>query len=242
MAQLAKTVHSAIKDVARELCPPLVWRGLQRARAAVAAKRRFEGHPGHQDLEMYWDDEMAQILETWGDGNVWNEIQMLLYDRSGRVLDIACGTGKTMAVLARFPALELHGFDISDFLVRKARERGIAAERLRVADATQLDYPDASFDYSYSIGSLEHFTEEGIGKAVAECARVTRRAAFHMVPVSRSGADEGWMKTYQSFFNNSVDWWVAKYRAGFREVRVLDSAWNDSLSHGRWFVCLKEVA
>lgn len=242
MAQLAKTAYSAIKEIARELCPPLVWRGLQRARGAVVAQRRFEGHPGHQDLEMYWDDEMAQILETWGEGNVWNEIQMLLYDRCGRVLDIACGTGKTMAVLGRFPALELHGFDISDFLIRKAQERGIAAERLRVADATKLDYADASFDYSYSIGSLEHFTEEGIDKAVAECARVTRRAAFHMVPVSRKDADEGWMKTYQSFFNNSVAWWVAKYRKGFRDVRVLDSAWNDSLSHGRWFVCFKEVA
>ena len=243
MAGLATTPYAALKDLARGLCPPLVWRGLQRAKAAVApAHRRFESHPGHQDLAMYWNDEMAHILETWGEGNVWNEIQYLLWDRRGRVLDIACGTGKTMALLARFPELEIHGFDISDFLIGKARERGIAPERLRVADATKLDYANASFDYAYSIGSLEHFTEEGLARAVAECARVTKRAAFHMVPVSRSGRDEGWMKTYQSFFNNSVEWWVGKYRSAFGEVRVLDSAWNDSFSVGRWFVCLKEKA
>ena len=107
MAALAKTIAGAVKDVARALCPPLLWRGLQRAKAAVApAARRFEGHPGHQDLEVYWDDEMAQLLETWGEGNVWNEIQILLYDRRGRVLDIACGTGKTISVLARFSGLE----------------------------------------------------------------------------------------------------------------------------------------
>jgi hypothetical protein len=63
-----------------------------------------------------------------------------------------------------------------------------------------------------------------------------------MVPVSRSGRDEGWMKTYQSFFNNSVEWWTAKYRAGFVRVQVLDSAWEDALSVGKWFVCAKETA
>jgi hypothetical protein len=61
-----------------------------------------------------------------------------------------------------------------------------------------------------------------------------------MVPVSRSGTDEGWMKTYQSFYNNSVEWWVAKYRASFPVVTVLDSAWSDGHSLGRWFVCAKE--
>lgn len=239
---MAKTAYQALKNAAREVCPPFVWRALQRAKTAVAPfQQRFEGHPGHQDLEMYWDEEMAYVLETWGDGNVWNEIQYLLWERSGRVLDIACGTGKTMQVLAAFPGLEIHGIDISDFLIRKALERGIARERLKVGDATRLDYPDAAFAYSYSIGSLEHFTEEGLVSAIRECARVTSRMAFHMVPVSRSGRDEGWMKTHQSFFNNSVAWWQAKYRAGFARVEVLDSAWNDTYSVGKWFVCMQEA-
>ena len=238
---MAKTAYGAVKDLAREVCPPVLWRVLQRAKATVAPfQQRFEGHPGHQDLEMYWNEDMAQVLETWGDGNVWNEIQYLLWERSGRVLDIACGTGKTMQVLAKFPALDVHGIDISDFLIRKAVERGIAKERLKVGDATRLDYPDESFAYSYSIGSLEHFTEDGLAGAVRECARVTSRMAFHMVPTSRSGRDEGWMKTHQSFFNNSVEWWVAKYRIGFPVVHVLDSAWNDTYSVGKWFVCGKE--
>jgi len=240
MAGLAKTAFSALKGVLRELCPPLLWQGMRRAKLAIVpATQRFEGHPGHQDLEVYWDDEMAQLLETWGEGNVWNEIQLLLYEKRGRVLDIACGTGKTMSVLSRFSALEVHGFDISDFLVGKARERGIPPERLGVADATRLEYPDRGFDYSYSIGSFEHFTEEGLVRAIAESARVTAHAAFHMVPVSRSGTDEGWMKTYQSFFNNSVEWWTAKYRASFPQVTVLESAWSDGHSLGRWFVCTK---
>lgn len=237
---MARKTVARLKDVARDLVPPLAWRGLQRLKASVRGAQAGPGHPGGQDLDVYWDEEMAALLETWGEGNVWNEIQILLHDASGRVLDIACGTGKTMEVLARFADLEITGCDISDLLIAKARERGIAAERLRVADATRLDYPDGAFDYSYSIGSFEHFTEEGLEAVIAESARVTRRAAFHMVPVSRSGRDEGWMKTYQSFFNNSVEWWVARYSRGFARVIVLDSAWNDSLSVGKWFACYKE--
>lgn len=202
--------------------------------------RRFSGHPAHQDLGVYWDDEMAAILETWGEGNVWNEIQYLLFNQEGKVLDIACGTGKTMEMLLRYPELDLTGFDISDMLIGKARERGLPSEKLFVADATALQFADSSFDFAYSIGSLEHFTEDGLERVIAESRRVVRRSAFHMVPVSRSGRDEGWMTTYQSFFNNSVEWWLTKYHTAFDRIDVLDSAWEDSLSIGKWFICHRE--
>lgn len=189
------------------------------------------------DTAIYWDPKMAAILETWGEGNTWDEIQELLAQKSGRVLDIACGTGKTMDILKRFDALEIHGCDISDFLLKKATERGLAADRLTACDATKLPYPDASFECSYSIGSLEHFTEQGIRDCAAEAARVTRDFSAHMVPVSRSDRDEGWMKTIQSFHNNSVEWWLEKFRASFPVVEVIDSRWNDTISFGKWFVC-----
>lgn len=195
---------------------------------------------GAQDLDLYWDPQMAEILDTWGTGTAWNEIQLLLANVRGRVLDIACGTGKVMTLLAPYPALELHGFDISDFLIGKALARGIAPDRLKVADATATPYADNAFDYGYSIGSLEHFTEDGILKFVREAYRITRHATFHMIPTSRSGRDEGWMKTHQSFHNNSVAWWLARYRSAYATVHVLDSAWQDKISVGKWFVCVKE--
>jgi ubiquinone/menaquinone biosynthesis C-methylase UbiE len=182
---------------------------------------------------------MARLLDTWGDGNVWNEIQLLLCEARGRVLDIACGTGRAMEILSRSQRLELHGCDISDFLIAQARERGIPADRLRVADATRLDYAAGSFAHAYSIGSLEHFTEAGVTAAIAESARVSSGAVFHMVPVSRSGGDEGWMRTTQAFFNNSRPWWEARFSATFPRVEVFESGWSDDRSLGCWFVCRK---
>jgi ubiquinone/menaquinone biosynthesis C-methylase UbiE len=187
---------------------------------------------------MYWDSEFGEVLEAWGEDTVWKEILLLLACCHGRVLDIACGTGRTMELASRLPRIEVHGCDISDALIERAVKRGIDRARLAVCDATSTDYRAAWFDHAYSIGSLEHFTEEGIEQVIAECRRVTRGAAFHHMPVSESGRNEGWMKTIQSFFNNSAEWWVEKFRRQYGSVEVLPSTWRDpGRSIGCWFVC-----
>lgn len=197
--------------------------------------------PDHQELDVYWDPKMAALLETWGIGNAWNEIQLLLINAQGRVIDIACGTGKVMTLLAPYPNLEVHGFDISDFLIQKAVERGIPRERLTITDATKTSYADKAFDYGYSIGSLEHFTDDGIVAFTKETRRITSRASFHQIPTSRSGKDEGWIKSLQSYHNNSIDWWLQRFHTAYDKVHVFDSAWNDKISVGKWFVCLEDA-
>jgi len=192
-----------------------------------------------QDLDVYWDPKMAALLETWGEGNAWNEVQLLMAARKGRVLDIACGTGKTIEILSQYPALEVYGCDISDMLLQKAVERGILPERLKRTDATIMDYTDGQFDWGYSIGSLEHFTEDGIDKFLAECHRVVSGTSFHMIPVSRSDQNTGWIKTFQSYHNNSVAWWETKCRAVYSHVHILDSVWSDEVSVGKWLICSK---
>jgi ubiquinone/menaquinone biosynthesis C-methylase UbiE len=226
--------------VVQELCPPVVWRGLKSVKSRMQRRSTYAARAGsgdHQDLEVYWDPKMAAALETWGEGNVWNEIQFLMLNCRGRILDVGCGTGKTIEMISHYPSLEIYGCDISEFLLAKAIERGIAKERLKACDATTTGYDDDYFDCSYSIGSLEHFTEAGIGKVIAECRRITKDGSFHMVPVSRSGRNEGWLKTWQSFHNNSVGWWVDLFKESYSTVYVLDSSWNDAISVGKWFVC-----
>lgn len=212
------------------------------ARAKSVAQRLIgrpigSAAPSEQDLGVYWDPKMAELLETWGLGNAWNEIQLLLVNVEGKVLDIACGTGKVMTLLAPYPRLEVHGFDISDFLIQKAIDRGIPRDRLTIADATKTGFKDAEFAYGYSIGSLEHFTDDGIVAFAAETKRIIERTSFHQIPTSRSGRDHGWIKTLQSYHNNSVDWWLQRFHTAFETVHVFDSAWQDKISVGKWFVC-----
>jgi len=225
-----------MKKLVRELCPPILWQVAVKVRQNLKSSDKTIDS-STQDLELYWDEGMAQLLETWGNGNAWNEIQLLMANCQGQVLDVACGTGKVMEILKDFAGLELYGCDISDLLIDKAIERGFPKSRLEVCDATRMPYLDAQFDFSYSIGSLEHFTLDGIEKVIAEMARVTRRGSFHMMPTSRSLADEGWLKTYQSFHNCSPEWWARHFKKSFSEVRVLSSRWEDNISVGTWFLC-----
>lgn len=239
-----------MKQILRNLCPPIIWNALfklqslgkglvQKELPEVSLIEEKNENPGKQDLDLYWTSEMAKILDEWGLDNVWNEIQLLLSTCKGKVLDIACGTGKTIEILDKFSDLEIYGCDISDLFIKKAVERGINPNKLIVCDATNTNYLNNQFDYSYSIGSLEHFTLEGIDAFVKESNRITAKASFHMIPTSRTQTNEGWMKTLQSFFNNSDEWWLERYKQHYKKVVVVNSKWNDDISFGKWFICYK---
>lgn len=232
-----------LKTLAKEVCPPVVWRVARLARAAVQERRRAgggavaSGHaPDQQELDIYFTKEMADLLETWGEDNTWREIQLMLADRGGPILDVACGTGKVMELLGRHE-LEVHGIDISDVLLARATARGIAKARLTQGDATHMPYAEGAFTHAYSIGSLEHFTEEGALACFTECRRVAKGTTFHMIPISRSGRDEGWIRRGQSYHNNSIDWWFRLVRRVYPRAIALPSSWMDDISVGTWLVC-----
>ncbi len=225
------------KTLFQRYAPAAFLRGLKQVKKRTQSHFRLAKKGGTQELDIYWDPEMAAVLETWGEGNAWNEIQLLLLNTQGTVLDIACGTGKVMSMLQGIKDLEIHGCDISDFLLEKATQRGIAKDRLTCCDATALPYLLGRFDYAYSIGSLEHFTEDGIDAVLQGCKKVVAKRSFHMIPVSRSQKNEGWISPSQSYFNNSTDWWVAHCKKSFSTVAVLDSAWEDEISIGKWLIC-----
>jgi len=191
-----------------------------------------------QDLDVYWDSKMANLLEQWGEGNVWNEIQFLLTLKKGRVLDIACGTGSAMLKFKGNKNLAVYGCDISDLLLKRAISKGLNKKYLTIQDATDMQYKNKFFDYAYSIGSLEHFTEEGIINFLKESRRVTKTASFHNIPVSRDERDHGWIIRTQSYFNNSTLWWLKKFRRVYRQVLIIDSSWSDQRSVGKWFICI----
>lgn len=239
-----------IKRVLKLICPPIILMSFIRIKRELNTKIKNNNEKtqykaildsNKQDLDLYWDSKYAEVLETWGKDNVWNEIQLILASCKGKILDIACGTGITIDILKKYPQLDLYGFDISDLLINKAIEKNISKEKLKVADATKINYSENEFDYSFSIGSLEHFTEEGINKFIEQTYRITKKISFHQIPVSRSNFDEGWMKTTQSFFNNSETWWLSKFQTQYSKVYIVPSKWEDSISYGRWYICVKSI-
>jgi SAM-dependent methyltransferase len=90
-----------------------------------------------------------------------------------RVLDIGCGTGYLLRLLARqWPdASELAGIDPAPSMIETAA--GLPRdERLRfsIGAAERLPYPDSSFDLVVSTTSFDHWSDQQEG--LRECARV----------------------------------------------------------------------
>ena len=140
-----------MNKVIDNFCPPLIRRKLWLLKSKWSQYRLStlkSSEVTKQELDVYWHQSMADTLEQWGKGSVWEEIQYLLINCHGRVLDIACGTGATMLVMANYRNIELYGIDISDLLINRAINRGINSKRLLVGDATRMPYAKNSFDYA----------------------------------------------------------------------------------------------
>lgn len=94
----------------------------------------------------------------------WREmiVEGVAYPPGARVLEIGCGVGAVLGVLARHcPRLALAGIDIAQSQIAYARRYlptfGLHDVDLRVGDARRLPWDDASFDHVYAIWVIEHF-------------------------------------------------------------------------------------
>jgi SAM-dependent methyltransferase len=86
------------------------------------------------------------------------------------VFDEALGGGCFGALAA--VAAEVHGIDVSEPLVEKV-SRARKGFQVRLGDARNLDFSDASFDLVFSNSTLDHFeTEAEIEQSVAGFARI----------------------------------------------------------------------
>lgn len=100
------------------------------------------------------DDQAAELVRRVGTGK--------------EVLEVGCGTGLILERIAKF-ASAATGIDVSPGMVDHARRRGL---NVQVGDATELPFPDASFDIACSFKVLAHVPD--FGRALREMLRVVR--------------------------------------------------------------------
>lgn len=105
------------------------------------------------------------------------ELDRLPQARRRAILDVGCGSGRTLDLLAAYG--NAVGVDLSEEAVAVARERGHAGV-LRAA-AEQLPFADASFDLVTCLDVLEHTLDDR--GALRELRRVTRPGGLLLVTV-----------------------------------------------------------
>jgi len=131
----------------------------------LAIQRR--GLPAHESVQQNWDHFLLlQAIEK--------------YPKTAPVLDLGCGSGFTLRLLATAGYLNLAGIDVKlSSRLRIGRQLWRWRNRtsrqpfdLHRGDFTEMDFPKESFDVAYSISVIEHGVR--FAPFLEECYRVLR--------------------------------------------------------------------
>jgi ubiquinone/menaquinone biosynthesis C-methylase UbiE len=109
-----------------------------------------------------------------------------------RLLDVGCGTGRTLHQLARaLPGLRLYGADLSPAYVRLARKRLIDIDEITLAveNAEALPWADATFDIATSVYLFHELPRNARRNVVREMFRVVRPGGLVVIEDSAQLAD-----------------------------------------------------
>jgi ubiquinone/menaquinone biosynthesis C-methylase UbiE len=120
-----------------------------------------------------------------------------------RLLDVGCGTGRTLAQLAgAHPDLKLYGLDLSPFYVQEARETlaDVADVSLVAENAEQMPFADALFDVVTSVYLFHELPKRARRRVFAEMYRVLRPGGLLVIEDSAQYAESEAIRVFLDRF------------------------------------------
>jgi ubiquinone/menaquinone biosynthesis C-methylase UbiE len=145
-------------------------------------------------------DKIADQYEKriWFDQHILGVARLrrrLLSKASGKILEVACGTGQNFKLFA--PNSEITAVELSPGMLEQARQNASAhglKVNLAVMDAEKLEFPDGSFDTVVS--TLSTCTFPNPVKALQEMKRVCRPDGLILL-LEHGHSDLPWLAKYQ---------------------------------------------
>ena len=184
-------------------------------------------------------------------------VELMRIAPADTILDVGCGAGWLSRILAdRVPQGRVVGMDISDEMIRHARERSAGRANLEfvVGKVDEIPRQDAEFAHAISVESAYYWPDPA--KGIREIHRVLRPAG------SDSPGGQAWIViNYYRDNPHSHQWgallnvpthllsageWKSLFRAaGFREVAhqfIPDPTPTPEVYTGRWFRDASQLA
>ena len=140
----------------------------------------------HWQTDGYFSEHSAEVYELGvellfrGTADVMRRqiippiTRFLRAEKATRLLDIGCGTGRTLHQIARaHPALRLWGVDLSPAYVKVARERARDAT-IAIENGEALPFADGAFDIVTSVYLFHELPRNARRNVVREMHRVLR--------------------------------------------------------------------
>lgn len=166
----------------------------------------------------YWDGDRKYGFGGFKYDGRWKAIAEELvkhYDlKAGdSVLDVGCGKAYLLYDLMQVvPGLKVSGIDISKYAIENAKEE--VKPYLKVGGASELPYPDNSFDLIISLNTLHNLYIYDLKKAIQEIERVGKKNRYVVVEAYRNEKEKFnmmcWVLTGECFFSKDEFEWALK--------------------------------
>ena len=161
-------------------------------------REQFAEQTKYLDEALHADARHASVSPPLLGSKVRNDTlrQFLKLDRSDRVLDLGCGSGRTLVWNAG-AAQTMAGLDISPFFAREALDR----VDLLLGDLRRLPFADGTFTKAWSLDVLEHLSPESLRDMLREANRVLAPggALFIYTHVRKNGRLAGGTRAVNKF-------------------------------------------
>lgn len=130
------------------------------------------------------------------------------------LLVVGCGNGTEAAILAQQLKASVTGVDLKDEFRDEAKELA----NLRIGDAINLEFDDASFDFVFSYHALEHI--EDPNKALHEISRVLKKGGGFWIGTPNRSRILGYIGGKETEFAEKIRWnlmdWNYRLKGRFR--------------------------
>lgn len=173
------------------------------------------------DNPEYWNGELGYRSPGYQDFPInQKKVEYILKKGiKGPVLDVGCAHGYIVKRL-REKGINAWGIDISKYAIDHAPED--IKQYLRHADATDIPFPDKTFDMAVSFSTLEHIPTEKIEETIKEITRVAKRGIISVTP----GDDPHFNEDPSHVTKKPLEWWWKKFPKKFEIIGDSDEKWN----------------
>ena len=113
------------------------------------------------------------------------------------LLDVGCGTGYLLDLLAGQKAASYCGLDLSEEMIRVAKGKAIPGAEFVAGSADKLPYPDESFDIVTCSQSFHHYPYPE--KAMREAWRVLKNGGLYILSDTGIGGVGAWIDNHILF-------------------------------------------
>lgn len=164
----------------------------------------------------YWDGERQYGYGGYRYDGRWRPVADEMASHYGlkagqKILDVGCGKGFLLYEFTRaVPGIQVAGIDVSRYAIENSKEE--VRPSLIQGLAQELPYPDASFDFVYSITTLHNLYVYDLKKAVRHIQRVSKGKSYILVEAYRNEREKAnllyWQLTCECFYTPAEWEWL----------------------------------